>query len=183
MGPRTAGALIAVAVAALASAGCGDSNPDVGAAKQFHDYPLLWAGDKFEEFNLTHIDLDSPGDFVTFVYGTCEPEGSDEPSCTPPLQLQVSPLCSHLDVVSRAPILKRRSIRGAPVGTIDSAPVLFSRGAQVKAYRGEGSDPALAWRALVALRSVNGVAPVVTATGAIPAPAAGVLEGSRPCTA
>ena len=183
MGPRTAGALIAVAVVALASAGCGGSNPDVGAAKQFHDYPLLWAGDKFEQFNLTHIDLDSPGDFVTFIYGTCEPEGSDEPSCTPPLQLQVSPLCSHLDVVSRAPIWKRRSIRGAPVGTIHSAPVLFSRGAQVKAYRGQGSDPALAWRALVALRSVNGVAPVVTATGAIPAPAAGVLEGSRPCPA
>jgi hypothetical protein len=181
MGPRAAGAL-ALAVA-LVSAGCGGSNPDLDAAKQFDDYPLLWAGDKFEEFNLTHIDLDSAGDFVTFVYGTCEPEGTDEPSCTPPLQLQVSPLCAHLGVVARAPIWKRRSIRGAPVGTVDSAPVLFSRGAQVKAYRGEGSDPGLAWRALVALRSINSVEPVVSERGEIPAPATGVLEGSRTCTA
>jgi hypothetical protein len=44
---------------------------------------------------------------------------------------------THLSNVARAPILRRRRIRGAPVGTIDSAPVLFTRGAQVTVYRGE----------------------------------------------
>lgn len=92
-----------------------------------------------------------------------------------------SPLCTHLDVVAGAPIWKRRSIRGAPVGTIDSAPVLFSRRVQVKIYRGEGSDPGLPWRALNALRSANDVAPVIGPTDPIPAPAPGVLAGTRAC--
>lgn len=179
MGPRT----LAVALAAaLVAASCGGSNADVDAAKDFDAYPLLWAGEEFEGLPVTHVDVDGPGEFATIIYGTCEPSDGNEPSCTPPLQLQIQPLCTHLADVARAPIWKRRAIRGAPVGTIDSAPVLFSRGVQVKAYRGEGSDPGLAWRALVALRSANDVGPPVDPTGPIPAPAPGILEGIRPCS-
>jgi hypothetical protein len=50
---------------------------------------------------------------------------------------------------------KRREVRGAPVGTIDDAPVLFTDRVQVEVYRGQGSDPGLPLRALRALRSVN----------------------------
>ncbi|HYY34011.1 MAG TPA: hypothetical protein VE693_10600 [Gaiellaceae bacterium] len=117
---------------ALATAACGSSKAEIDAAKDFGEYPLLWAGEEFE---------------------------------------------------ARAPIWKRRAIRGAPVGTIDSAPVLFSRRVQVKAYRGEGSERELAWRALVALRSANKVPPIVRSTGPIPAPAEEVLAGSRRCAA
>jgi hypothetical protein len=115
------------------------------------------------------------------VYGDCTPSNGEQPSCVPPLQLQIQPLCAHLGDVARAPIWKRRSIRGAPVGTIDSAPVLFTETVQVKAYRGEGSDPQLAWRALTALRSLNDVPPVIDAAEPIPPPPDGVLEGERPC--
>jgi hypothetical protein len=181
MGPRSL--TIALALAALATTSCLESSDaDVEAAKTFKDYPLLWAGEEFEGLPVTHVSL-GPGGFATVIYGDCEPKGVDEPSCTSPLQLQVFPLCAHLADVARAPIWKRRSIRGAPVGTIDSAPVLFSQRVQVKAYRGEGSDPGLAWRALIALRSANQVPPIVQATGPIPAPPGGVLTGARPCSA
>jgi hypothetical protein len=160
----------------------GSSDADIEAARNFEDYPLLWAGEEFEGLPVTHVSLGAGG-FATFIYGDCEPKGEDHPSCTPPLQLQISPLCAHLADVARAPIWKRRSIRGAPVGTIDSAPVLFSRRVQVKAYGGEGSDEGLAWRALVALRSANQVPPIVQPSGPIPAPPEEVLTGARPCPA
>jgi hypothetical protein len=99
----------------------------------------------------------------------------------PPLQIQIQPLCADLDVVARAPIWRKRKVRGAPVGTIDSAPVLFTNGAQVKVYRGEGTDPGLPMRALRALHSINNVEPVISKTGPIPAPPASVLAGSRSC--
>jgi hypothetical protein len=169
---------------ALAVAGCGGSGPDPSAARRFDEFPLYWVGERFEEWDVTAIEgLDGSAEFVTFIYGDCTPEGGEQPSCTPPLQIQISPLCAHLDVVARSLIWKSRRVRGAPVGTIDSAPVLFSRRSQVKVYRGEGSDPGLPMRALRALRSVNGVAPVVSAVGPIPAPPDAVLEGTRPCRA
>jgi hypothetical protein len=99
-----------------------------------------------------------------------------------PLQIQVQPLCIHLDVVARAPIWKRRVIRGAPVGTIDSAPVLFTNRVQVKIYRGQGSDPGLPMRALRSLHSVNAVEPVVDADDSIPPAPRTVLSGSAPCS-
>jgi hypothetical protein len=182
MGPRALGALgVGALLLGALVASCGGSNADLEAAREFDDYPLLWAGEEFEGLPVTHVELGPGG--ATFIYGDCEPKGDDEPSCTTPLQLQVFPLCANLAAVARAPIWKRRSIRGAPVGTIDSAPVLFSRRVQVKAYRGEGSDPGLAWRALVALRSANQIPPIVDSTGPIPAPDAAVLAGTRPCAA
>jgi hypothetical protein len=152
------------------------------AVREFDAYPLYWVGKRFENWDLAHVDLDHPSEFVTFIYGMCAPP-EDEGGCAPPLEIQVAPLCAHLDVVARAPIWKRREVRGAPVGTIDSAPVLFTRGAQVKVYRGEGSDAGLPWRALAALRSANRVAPVFGPGDRIPAAPPGVLSGTRPCAA
>lgn len=72
-------------------------------------------------------------------------------------------------------------MRGAPVGTIDSAPVLFTDRVQVKVYRGQHADPGLPLRALRALRSVNSVGQAIGAHDSIPAPPTGVLAGTRPC--
>jgi hypothetical protein len=182
----TAAALALTAV--LVAAGCRGSGaskpkPNVEAAKRFAAFPLYWVGERFERWDLRAIEgLDARGEFVTFIYGDCAPHDGEQPSCTPPLEIQVFPLCAHLDVVASAPIRMRGRIRGAPVGTIDSAPVLFSRGAQVKVYRGEDSDAGLPLRALHALRSINRVEPVVGASGDIPAPAPGILEGTRACS-
>jgi hypothetical protein len=167
----------------LAVCACSSApDADVAAAKRFRGFPLYWVGERFERWKLSGIDgLDGPQQFVTFFYGTCTPHDGGEPSCTPPLQIQVSPLCRNLAVVARAPIWKRRRVRGAPVGTIDSAPVLFTAGAQVKVYRGEGSDAGLAMRALAAIRSINDVPPVIDDDSRIPSAPEGVLAGRRPC--
>ena len=176
--------LLLLAFFGLSAGGSGGGAEVEGAsvaeAREFDGYPLYWVGERFEQWELTAVDFGSP-EFVTFVYGTCEPVGSDG-GCPPPLQLQISPLCSHLSDVARAPVWQHRAVRGAPVGTIDSAPVLFTSGAQVKVYRGEGSDPGLPWRALTALRSANDVEPVIGGQGQIPAPPHGVLAGTEPCT-
>jgi hypothetical protein len=180
-------ALILLAGLALfAISGCGSngvSKHELQSAQRFDAFPLYWVGKRFEQLDLRSVQgLDGTSEFVTFVYGKCTPHGGEQPSCAPPLEIQMFPLCSHLDVVAAAPIWKTRRIRGAPVGTIDSAPVLFSSGAQVKVYRGEGSDAGLPMRALRALRSINRVKPVIDSSGDIPSPAPGVLEGTRACS-
>lgn len=153
------------------------------AARQFDSFALYWLGERFEKWRLTEIlGLDDPTGFVTLIYGDCEPSGGIEPTCTPPLEVQVFPLCAQLDVVARDPIWMHRRIRGAPVGTIDRAPVLFSRGAQVKVYQGEGADRGAPLRALRALRSINRIPPVISPGDRIPAPSAGILSGTERCT-
>ncbi|MBA3331066.1 MAG: hypothetical protein H0T39_09380 [Actinobacteria bacterium] len=162
---------------------------DVAAARQFQGFPLYWVGERFEKWDLREVELPGPSSFgfANLIYGDCEVEdpdglfGPEGGSCTPPLSIQISPLCLHLEVVARAPIWKRRTIRGAPLGSSDSAPVLFTRGAQVKVYSGQGSDRGLALRALQAIRSLNAIPPVISTSGAIPPPDRRVLEGSRPC--
>jgi hypothetical protein len=187
-----AAALVAGAAAAVlvAHVRAGEEvEVDVAAAQRFEGFPLYWVGERFEKWDLRTVELPGPSTygFANLIYGECEVHDPDGPlspeggSCAPPLAIQVTPLCFHLDVVARAPIWTRRSIRGAPVGSSDSAPVLFTRGAQIKVYRGQGSDPGLALRALNALRSLNNVPPVIAAEGPIPGPDRAVLEGRRPC--
>ena len=169
--------LLAFAVALSATA-CGGSS-DVDAVREFERHPLYWVGERFEDWDLEHVETEV-GEFVTIGYGTCEPEG-DDGGCAPPLQLQIQPLCTHLSVVARAPIWRTRRVRGAPVGTIDSAPVLFSDSVQVKVYRGEGTDPGLPMRVLRALRSANEVEPVIDEDDPIPPAPRAVLDGTKAC--
>jgi hypothetical protein len=163
-----------------------ESQPDVAAAREFGLYPLYWVGERFEDWNLAHVDVVNPP-FAVFIYGTCkidDPDGLLGPeggSCQAPLEIQIQPLCAHLDAVARAPIWRRRQVRGAPVGTIDSAPVLFTNRVQVKVYRGQGSDPGLPTRALRALRSINDVAPVINEDDAIPPAETALLAGTKRC--
>ncbi len=179
------GALLATLVGLSAARQRADDQ--VETAKRFERFPLYWVGERFEKWDLKHVDVPGPYGFATLIYGDCKVEdpdgffGPEGGSCPPPLSIQISPLCFHLDVVAQAPIWKRRSIRGAPVGSSDSAPVLFTRGAQVKVYRGQGSDPGLALRALRALRSLNTIPPVIGSSGRIPAADARVLTGAWPC--
>ena len=163
--------------------GCSlEDKPDVDAAAKFERFPIYWAGGAFEGYELRRVDA---GDGVAagLIYGACTPDGGLQPSCAPPLEIQIFPLCYHLDAVALPPKERWRRIRGAPVGTQDGAPVLLTRRTQIKIYRGEGTDPGIALRALRALRSLNTVAPVISATDRIPPPLPGVLEGARACTA
>jgi hypothetical protein len=167
------------------SASSGTTKAEVGQARGFDTFPLYWAGQRFERWDLAAVQgLHGPARFVTLIYGKCTPHDGDEPSCVPPIEIQLSPLCSHLYVVAARPIWRHRRIRQAPVGSNpDGAPVLFSSRAQVKVYRGEGTDPGVTLRVLRALRSLNRVKPVISSSGPIPAPTNAVLAGTRRCRA
>ena len=175
---------LALAVAALA--GCtrtvGEGDPDLDAAHVFESYPLYWVGERFERWELEHVAA-NPAGVSTFIYGTCEIEGwFADGGCAPPLQIQIQPLCAHLEVVAANPAWRRREVRGAPVGTIDDAPVLFTNRVQVKVYWGQGADAGLPMRTLHTLRSANDVEPVIDADDPIPPAPRAVLSGAAPCS-
>jgi hypothetical protein len=192
VGGALAMAAVGVGVAVLVlSADDGDDELQsaIAAARTFRGFPLYWVGERFEGFDLRYVDVPGRHGFATLIYGDCEPKdpdgffGHEGGSCTPPLQLQIAPLCFHLDVVARKQAWRRRSVRGAPVGSArDGTPILFTPGAQIKVYRGEGSTAGLGYRALAAIRSLNSVPPVIAPTGAIPGPDPRVLAGSVACS-
>lgn len=177
----TALSTLTALVIGIVAVGCSigdDGDKNLDAAREFNAYPLYWVGERFEEWPLVHVEVEN-SPLATLVYGTCNASGDS--GCSPPLQIQISPLCDHLDLVANNPIWKRRDVRGAPVGSFDGAPVLFTRRAQVKVYRGVGSDPGVELRALHALRSLNQLSPRFGSVGRIPGPLPGVLEGTRGC--
>lgn len=175
--------MLAGLVALLAVGGCASGDePDVDAAAEFDRFPIYWLTEEFEGHELTYLsELGGTSPGVTIVYGTCDPGYGDDARCAPPPQLQEVPLCSHLDEVARNPIWRTRTVRGAPVGSHDGAPVLFTRTRQVKVYRGEGSDAGMPKRALELLHSLNDAEPFIPALGPIPPPPDGVLEGEVNC--
>jgi hypothetical protein len=170
---------VAAAVAVGAVAGCSGTTPgdepDIEAARKFDGHPLYWVGERFQEWDLEHVDVDGE-EFVTLSYGTCD---AREHACAPPLQIQIQPLCAHLAAVADNPVWQRRQVRGAPVGTIDNAPVMFTSRVQIKVYGPPGFDQ----RALRALRSLNDVPPVIGPDDPIPPAPRAVLEGTKKCGA
>lgn len=159
-----------------------ESGPDIESARTFDGFPLYWLGETFEGLEVTTIiDTVATPNRVSIIYGSCKPSGTFEPTCALPLQIQIVPLCFHLDAVALPPRPQARQVRGAPVGGQDGAPVLLTRKTQIKIYRGEGTDRGISLRALHALRSLNAVEPVISPTDVIPSPPPGVLSGSRPC--
>lgn len=180
---RIVTALAATSLIAFAGACSFERGPDIESAKEFDRFPVYWLGDEFEGLELSHVEAEDWSTAALLVYGTCKPSGYDG-GCAPPVQVQVFPLCYHLDAVWLPPKERKLVIRGAPVGRQDGAPVLLTRRTQIKVYRGVGTDddPGVSLRALKALRSLNTVSPVISASEPIPPPAPGVLDGTKPCT-
>ncbi len=147
--------------------------------RRFGDFPLYWVGTSFDGLPLTFIDgPDGPDHLVTFTYGSCTPTGTDPASCGSPLEIQIQPICTYLDVVASNPVWKHRRVRGARVGTIDHAPVLFASRVQVKVY---SDSTRYGLRVMRALRSANRIAPVVRPREPIPAASDAELDRSQPC--
>ena len=185
---RSREAVLAVMAAAVAvAAGCSktatveDGAPDIEAARAFDRHPLYWVGERFQEWDLEHVDIGRE-EFVTLSYGTC-PADDPDGRCAPPLQIQIQPLCAHLAAVADNSVWERRQVRGAPVGTIDNAPVMFTSRVQIKVYGPHGFDQRVPMRALRALRSLNDVLPVIGPDDPIPAAPRAVLEGTKKCGA
>jgi hypothetical protein len=112
--PRLVAATVVSAIVALAAGCSSGGGPDIESAASFERFPLYWLGESFEGWDVSSISgLEDSASAVVLVYGTCTPDGGLEPSCTPPLQIQIFPLCFHIDAVALHP---GRTIRGAPVG-------------------------------------------------------------------
>lgn len=162
---------ILIVIVSTAAVGCASNNDaDADSAKTFEAFPLYWAGETFEGFDVAVIDGVFDGtERVSIIYGSCEPSGTFEQSCRPPVSIQITRLCFHIDAVTLPP--RPRQVRGAPVGGQDGAPVLLTRNTQVKVYQGEGTDRGISLRALRALRSLNAVEPVCFSKRPDPRPA------------
>ncbi len=81
---------------------------ELQAARDFQDFPLYWLGETFGTLPLTRVTRSEqptpyggPGPFGSqwtfvprwgFLYGTCDV--SQEEGCSPPVEVQISPLCA-----------------------------------------------------------------------------------------
>ena len=83
--------IASLVAAMLAAAGCtrtvGEADPDIDAARNFDRHPLYWVGERFEGWDLEHVNVGTA--VAGFSYGTCEIQGT-EGACPVPLQIQTS---------------------------------------------------------------------------------------------
>ncbi len=151
--------------------------------RSFDEFPLYWLGEKFEQWELVTILGPYPGSRqIYLVYGRCRLSGGDEPRCSPPVSIQIQPLCDHLDAVAHHGAWKKFRIRGAPLGGRPHVRVLFTDRVQIKVVANSGADPDRGERVFEALRSANAVGPQVGPGDPLPPASLAVLGGEAPCT-
>lgn len=170
--------LLTVIVVAVATSACtiGDEDitADLAEARAFNAYPISWAGERFEDWDLVYVDMTH---FASFHYGDCR--ATSDSGCAPPLLIEIHGLCDELDETTRNPVWKHQRVRGAPVGSSpDGGTVVFTRRTQVRVYPGQGGDENAALRLVDELRSLNRLGPRFGPNDPIPAPRPGVLEGT-----
>lgn len=180
-------------VGALIVSGCqgdGTSNgadrsrleQQVAVARTYRGFPLYSAGMKVGNLPLTAVDRGAEhfGESVTFIYGTCEGSG-DEPSCSPPLQIQVTSLCNRLPkdlgIHRVSPTRLRGAVTGAAEAGADNGGDLsiYVRGATITIY---GGSHGLDLRAVRALRGANRLARGVKAGEPLPAASRQEIAGA-----
>lgn len=93
-------------------------------ARDFKEFPLYWLGESFESLPLTKIVWFTPErgfptqDVVDFAYGTCTPP--PEGGCSPPLVIQVEPVCWRLpETISGVKLDDVFDFRGAKAVWLD----------------------------------------------------------------
>ena len=171
MRTRLALALGAAALAA-GTAGCADE-ARIAEARAFRAAPLYWVGTEFAGLPIIGIGMHPNGGGTT--YGTCDPPAG-EGGCQPPLQIQTVRMCPQR--IGFVPLTDRRRLRGVPAGMRGGGIVLLSRDVEVRVF---AVDPAVAGRAVAALRSTNPDGPDAVRRGEpFPAPPPGA-ERRTPC--
>lgn len=182
--------LFASLVAALVLCGCAHGGtPDLNAAKAFHRYPVYWAGAEMEGLPLESIDdysafEDRAPSGWSLLYGSCELEGTDHPSCAPPLQIQVSSACERwagqqnekgdLFRFRGATAVWRGGLPAKGGGEVEAGPLeVFTGRTTVVIFAGRRK---VAFSAARRLRTVHQSRP-----STLPSPAAGSLWGKLPC--
>jgi hypothetical protein len=163
--------------------------PGMGAAQAFHRYPVYWAGDEVLGMPLESIDDSTARERSSnvgwdFGYGTCELQGTDHPSCSLPLDVQVSSTChrwaARLDRTGH--LFNFRGAKaywqpGLPLeggGVLETGPLEIFTGRVTVVFWADTKK--IAFAAARALRTVHQSHPFRLAP-----PAAGTLEGKLPC--
>lgn len=118
----------------------------VQLAKEFTDYPLLFAGAEVEGFPLTGCERVlspgfapagiPPGDSFVFRYGTCTP--SPEAGCPAPVQLTIDPPCGPtlVDEMKKEKV----KIRGADAGVLVDGSIRIETKSYKLTVYGPGGD-------------------------------------------
>jgi hypothetical protein len=181
-------------------AGLEDSLLNCTAADSPTNFDVYSAGTEFEGMSVSMVyrrcDLPYPGEgvranFVSYIYGTCEPGPEDDTGCTPPMEVQSWPGCERsladyaLDE-SGAPIYDQLlTLRGVPGAAFERRLEVYTGDATVVVF---GDDAAQIRRAIDVLRQEPSDAPpgMPAATlsapgGLLPPPVEGATEGAMPC--
>lgn len=125
--------------------------------------PLLWLGDSFEGYNLQAIvrqEYQGPDgrqvNATLLIYGGCELQGKERPTCTPPLQVRLDRIChATRDQVADAVALERTTLRGVEGRKFRDGHFALWAGERLISVTAPG-QPELAERAVSGLRSVDG---------------------------
>jgi hypothetical protein len=180
------GVLAALLGCGVAWAGTTEAN--LAAAKAFHGYPVYWAGEEVAGLPLEEF-AGNPGSVRkagwTSYYGTCELQGTDHPSCAPPLQIQVFSTCTRW----AAALDHQKSVfafRGAQAHWFPGIKVKGLKGLQesgpLEIFTGRvtvvvfAETKQIAFAAGRALRTVRQARPTQ-----LPPPVPGSLAGKLPC--
>jgi hypothetical protein len=169
-----------VLVAALAACG-GSPASDLGGTVELSDLrrhgapPAYWLGERFAGLPLSAIS--GSADRPNFVYGTCEPVGSDG-GCAPPLQLQHWPLTARSPALFMITPDRRAACRLPEADGITTA--IFETTGGVEVYLGERVVVLFGERSLIR-PAMSRLRPVKPQDPPLPAPPAWVLAELRRC--
>jgi hypothetical protein len=169
-----------VLVAALAACG-GSPGAELGGTVHLSDVrragapPAYWLGERFSGLPLTAIS--GSAERPNFVYGTCEPVGSDG-GCAPPLQLQHWPLTARSPALFQVTPDRRASCRLLKANGVTAA--IFETTGGVEVYLGRRVVVLFGERSLIR-SAMSGLRPVTPQQPPLPPPPAWVVDELRRC--
>lgn len=137
-------------------------------------------------------------DQVTYVYGTCEPQGDDEDSggCQPPIEVQSSPLCErHWQLYSDGPAPpdhQELTVLGVPAVSYDDGSILeiytgnttitiYGESAELVSSLAQQLRPALPADIPEGDQILTEVTGTTQSVGSLPPPDASILAATVPC--
>ena len=124
--------------------------------RRFGALPVYAAGGRVHGLPLTGNAVTRSGrraDSVSMYYGSCPAQGSDEPRCVYPLEIQSWRACDHSRAVAAAQRPRLRKLRGAELATFpDGRAEVYTGTATVVIF---AATPTLTHAAASALKPAN----------------------------
>jgi hypothetical protein len=160
-----------------------DAAPSLNEVKKFDAYRLYYASAEVAGLQLEEI-LGDPSQnnqrsAFNFIYGTCELEGEDHPSCAPPIEIQVFSTCrrwfSAISGKRRIYAFRGAKATGGKGGVEGGSPIEVFTGRTTVVIWAE--DRNILKAAAHQLRDVRAAGPQLH----LPPPVPGSLSGKLPC--